>query len=64
MIQENVQIQEIDIHLKNPLVLDHLQFHNHVISFVFDIVIIIKYLTLIELHHVQGTLNFINSEEL
>ena len=64
MIQENVQIQVIDIQNKDPLVLDHLQFHNHVIIFVLYIVIIIKYSTLIELLHVQGTLNFINSDEL
>ena len=64
MIHEIVQIQEIDFQLVDPLVLDHLRFHYHVIILVLDIVIVTENSTLTKLHHVQDSRNFIKNEEI
>ena len=61
MIREISQIQEIDIHHIDPLDLNHLQFHDHKLLIVVDIVI--ENPTLSELDQVQETPNCMNNEE-
>ena len=64
-IKENGQIQEIDVFLIDPLVLDNLLFH--VIKsefFVSDIFIVIEKLVQNEFHHIQDTLMYKNNEEI
>ena len=53
MIQEIGQIQETDNHHMEPLNLDHLYFHDHVINFVPNTVIVVQISNLTELHNVQ-----------
>ena len=57
MIHEIVQIQEIDILLIDPLVLDHLK------NLILVMVIVVKNSIPSDLHHVQDTVNFITIEE-
>ena len=63
MIQEIAQIEEIEFHHIDPLVLDHFAFHAHEIIFDLDFVIILENSPLTEKHHVQDLLNFKNNEE-
>ena len=58
MIQGIAQTQEIDIHHNQPLILDHLQFQDDVISLVFDVFLSMKNSTRTELHRVQDRLSF------
>ena len=52
MFQEIIQIEDIGILHINPLFLDYLQFHvDQVKNFPLDIVIVIEYSLLKELHH-------------
>ena len=53
MSQENVKIRGIDDYHINFFVSDHLQFHNQVIVFVSDIVVVVENLALTELHYIQ-----------
>ena len=62
-IQEVNHFRRIDILHIDPLVSDHLQFHEHVTKLVLDIVIVISNSTAIEILHAQDTLLFTNSEE-
>ena len=64
MIQEILQIQELDILLIDPFVLDHLHSHvDRVKLLVLDIVVVIENSIRFELYHVQDTLSFITNEE-
>ena len=64
MIQENVHIQEVDIHHIDTLVSDNFHFHDHVIIRVLDIFIWIEASTATELHMLQDTKSFIHIEEI
>ena len=58
---KSVPIRGIDIQHIDLLVLDHFQFHDHVIILALDIVIKVQNSTGAELHHVQDTMKIINN---
>ena len=60
--KELAPFQETGIQHFVPLVLYHFQIYDFVIILVLFIVIVIENSTLIELYHVQDTINFINNE--
>ena len=64
MIEEIVQMHQIDIKHINSLVLDHLQFHDHVINHVPGIVTAIEKSTTTEPFRVRDTMVFENSEHI
>ena len=61
-IQEIAQLQETDKNHIDPFVLDPLQFHDWKKNLVLDSIIVIENSLLMELHHAQDTLNFLNNE--
>ena len=62
--QEINHIQEIGNHHIDSLILDHFQFHDHLIFLVFDVLIGLESSVLIELHHFEDTMNFLDKKNI
>ena len=63
MEEELVQIQEIDVPQIDFLYFDHPNFHNHVITLEFGVIIVLEVSSTSELHQVQDELTFKYNEK-
>ena len=64
MVQENLLFQEISFHYIYPLVVNRLQFHNHLMIVALDVAIPMEKIIKTAFHHAQVSMKFYDEKFL